>query len=45
MFFFSLHFVNTLFDSVCQSFFRYLLQEAAVEPCESPDRKEYLEWD
>lgn len=40
---FSLYFQNVPFRF--QSLLRYLLQEAAVEPCESLDREEYLEWD
>lgn len=40
---FHLDFQNVPFNF--QSFLRYLLQEAAVEPCESIDRKEYLERD
>lgn len=40
---FHLDFQNVPF--LFQSFLGYLLQEAAVEPCESIDRKEYLERD
>lgn len=40
---FHLDFQNVPFHF--QSFLRYLLQEAAVESCESIDRKEYLERD
>lgn len=40
----SLYFLKVLFALLCQGFLRYLLQEAAVEPCESTDRKEHLEW-